>query len=164
MIGSADQSVSPPRIDLPREYNAAVDLIERNLRAGRADKVAYIDVNGRHTYGELAQRVDRFASALVQSGVQTEERVLLCLLDTIDFPTAFLGCIKAGVIAVPVNTLLTTTDYEFMLRDSRARMLVVSEALLPQFAPLLAKMPQLKQVIVSGKAQASGRDATVRRN
>ena len=57
MIGSADQSVSPPRIDLPREYNAAVDLIERNLRAGRADKVAYIDVNGRHTYGELAQRV-----------------------------------------------------------------------------------------------------------
>ena len=152
MISSADHGVSPPRIDVPRDYNAAVDLIERNLRAGRADKVAYIDAAGRHTYGELAQSVDRFASALTQSGVQMEERVMLCLLDTIDFPTAFLGCIKAGVIAIPVNTLLTTHDYQFMLRDSRARVLIVSDALLPQFAPLLAKMPQLKQVIVSGKA------------
>jgi benzoate-CoA ligase len=150
MISSADHSVSPPRIDIPREYNAAVDLIERNLRAGRADKAAYFDARGAHTYAQLARRVDRFASALQHLGVRMEERVLLCLLDGIDFPVAFLGCIKAGVVPVPVNTLLTTNDYEFMLHDSRARMLVVSEALLPSFAPLLAKLPLLEHVIVSG--------------
>jgi benzoate-CoA ligase len=149
MLSRADHGVSPPRVDIPRDYNAAVDLIERNLRAGRSDKTAYIDLNGRHSYGALAQRVDRFASALMQSGVQMEERVLLCLLDTIDFPSAFLGCIKAGAVAVPVNTLLTTKDYEFMLRDSRARTLVVSEALLASFAPLIAAAG-LKQVIISG--------------
>jgi benzoate-CoA ligase len=155
MISAADHGVSPPRIDIPREYNATVDLIERNLRAGRGGKAAYFDTRGAHTYAQLAQRVDRFASALQNLGVQMEERVLLCLLDSIDFPAAFLGCIKAGVIAVPVNTLLTTRDYEFMLRDSRARVLVVSESLLPNFAPLLAKLPSLKHVIVSGLMSAT---------
>ena len=48
-------------------------------------------------------------------GMRREERILICLADTIDWPTAFLGAIKAGVVAVPVNTLLTEDDYRFML-------------------------------------------------
>ncbi|GMU73032.1 MAG: benzoate-CoA ligase family protein [Betaproteobacteria bacterium PRO3] len=143
-----------PRIEIPRIYNAAHDLIERNLKAGRAAKVAYIDDRGPTTYGELAVRVDRFASALGALGVRPEERVLVCLLDTIDFPTAFLGSIKAGVVPIAANTLLTTHDYEFMLRDSRAGTLVVSAALVPAFRPLLGAIPTLRQVIVSGAAAA----------
>jgi benzoate-CoA ligase len=84
-------------------------------------------------------------------GVRREERILLCLLDTIDWPTAFLGALKAGVVAVPVNTLLTADEYRFMLADSRARLLVVSDTLYPRFAPLLADCPDLAQVIVSGE-------------
>ena len=133
----ADHSVSPPRVDIPREYNAADDLIGRNLDAGRAAKLAYIDDAGSYSYGELAKRVNRFASALATLGLDMEQRVLLAMLDTIDWPTAFLGAIRAGVVPVAVNTLLTTKDYEFMLNDSRARVLFVSEALLPQFEPLI---------------------------
>ena len=59
---------------------------------------------------------------------------MLVLLDTVDFPAAFLGAIKAGIVPVPLNTLLTPDDYAYMLRDSRARALVVSAALLPTFA------------------------------
>src|SRR5438552_2116324 len=88
-------------------------------------------------------------------GLAMEERVLLALTDTIDFPTAFLGAIKAGIVPVAVNTLLTSRDYEYMLSDSRAKALIVSEQLLPQFAPL-PRNPFLKHVIVSG-AGASGR-------
>lgn len=135
-LSSADQSVSPPVIDIPREYNAAHDLIERNLQAGRAAKVAYLDDNGSYTYGELSERANRFANALVGLGLQVEQRVLLCLHDTMDFPTAFLGGIKAGIVPVAANTLLTAADYEYMLQDSRAQALIVSEALLPTFAPL----------------------------
>jgi hypothetical protein len=51
-------------MELPREYNAAVDLIERNLSAGRGAKVAYIDDSGSTTYAQLAERVDRAANAL----------------------------------------------------------------------------------------------------
>jgi benzoate-CoA ligase len=151
-LSSADFRVSPPRIEIPREYNAAHDLIERNLAAGRAGKVAYIDDRGPTTYGELARRVDACANALTGLGMRPEERVLLCLTDTIDFPTVFLGSIKAGIVPIAANTLLTTADYGYMLRDSRACALVVSASLLPGFLPLLSAMPGLRHVIVSGAA------------
>ena len=148
---SADHSVSPPAVKIPRDYNAAYDLIERNLAAGRAARVAYIDDAGEYTFGELAQRVDRFGSGLLALGLQMEQRVLLALTDTIDFPTAFLGAIKAGIVPIAANTLLTSKDYEYMLADSRAKALIVSEPLLPQFAPWFGKLPHLKHVIVSGR-------------
>ena len=148
-LSSADHSVSPPQIAIPRDYNAAHDLIERNLRAGRTAKAAYIDGDGAHSYGELAERVNRCASAVVSLGLEMEQRVLVCLQDTIDWPTVFLGCIKAGIVPIAANTLLTTADYEHMLRDSRARALVVSAALLPAFAPLIGHVPCLRHVVVS---------------
>jgi len=150
-LSSADHSVSPPIITIPRQYNAAYDLIERNLAAGRAAKTAYIDDAGRYTYGELAQRVDRAANALTGLGLEMEDRIMLAHLDTIDFPSVFLGAIKAGIVPIAANTLLTADDYKFMLEDSRARALVVSEALLPSFAPILGSIPSLRHVIVSGK-------------
>ncbi|MBS0336910.1 MAG: benzoate-CoA ligase family protein [Proteobacteria bacterium] len=137
--------------EIPREYNAAVDLVGRNLEAGRAEKVAYIDDTGRHTYADLAERVNRAANALVALGIKREERIALALLDSIDFPAAFLGAIKAGVVPVALNTLLTTPDYEYMLKDSRAQALVVSEPLLKAFLPLLGKLPDLKHVVVAGR-------------
>lgn len=148
-LSSADHSVSPPNVRIPRDYNAAYDLIERNLRAGRAQKTAYHDEAGSYSYGELADRVNRFANAITGLGLQMEQRILLCLNDTIDFPVAFLGSIKAGIVPVASNTLLATDNYEHLLRDSRARALVVSAALLPKFAPIMGRMPFLKHVIVS---------------
>ena len=135
---------------IPRQYNFAADLLDRSLKAGRANKPVFIDPRGSWTYGQLAHRVARFAGALRSLGIQREERILICLLDTIDWPTAFLGALKAGVVAVPVNTLMTEDDYRFMLADSRARMLVVSDALLPKFAKLIGECPDLKHVVVSG--------------
>ena len=60
---TADHSSSPPRVDIPRNYNAAADLIERHLAAGRADKLAYIDDTGSISYGVLAE-----AKRLTRSG------------------------------------------------------------------------------------------------
>ena len=153
-LSKADHRLCPPQVEIPRDYNAAHDLIERNLAAGRAGKTAYIDDHGTYTYGDLAERVNRCANALVALGLQPEQRVLLCLHDTIDFPAAFLGCIKAGIVPVAGNTLLTTKDYDYMLRDSRARALIVSASLLPTFAPLLGTLPHLKHVIVSALSGA----------
>ena len=127
-LSVADHSVSPPRIDIPRDYNAAHDLLERNLRAGRGGKIAYIDDYESCTYAQLAERVNRFAHALCGLGLQMEQRVLLCLLDTIDFPVAFLGAIKAGIVPVATNTLLTSADFEYILNDSRARALFLARS------------------------------------
>jgi benzoate-CoA ligase len=135
---------------IPRTYNFAADILKRNLDAGRADKLAFIDHRGGWTYGALADRVDRFGHALRSLAVRREERILICLTDTIDWPTAFLGAIKAGVVPVPVNTLMTEDDYRFMLQDSRARLLVVSEELYLKFANLIGDCENLAHVVVSG--------------
>src|SRR3984957_5088995 len=135
---------------IPRQYNFAADILQRNLDAGRGGKLAFIDQTQGWTYGGLADRVERFGHGLRALGLRREERALLCLLDTIDWPTAFLGAIKAGIVPVPVNTLLTEDDYRFMLEDSRARLLVVSAELYPKFAKALAASADPPQVVVSG--------------
>ncbi|MCO5107714.1 MAG: benzoate-CoA ligase family protein [Burkholderiaceae bacterium] len=154
-LSSADHSVSPPRVSIPRRYNAAHDLIERNLRAGRGERLAFIDDRGAYTYAELARRVNRFASSLAGLGLRPEDRAMVCMLDTIDWPVAFLGAIKAGVVPVAVNTLLKPQDYEYMLRDSRARVLFVSQALLPSFEGLAGKVPTLVHTVVSAAPGAA---------
>src|ERR1700760_2367099 len=99
--------------DLPERFNAAVDLIDHNLAAGRGGKTAVIDRTGVHSYADLAGRVERMASVFHDLDIGPKARVLLCLLDTVDFPTAFLGAIRAGVVPVPLNTLLVADDYRW---------------------------------------------------
>jgi benzoate-CoA ligase len=135
-------------------YNAAAALLEPNL-AARPEKVAYIDGHGSYTYHDLGERVNRCADALTGLGLSFEARVMVCLFDTIDFPCVFLGAIKAGLIPIPVNTLLTPGDFDFMLRDSRAQALVVSGALLPVFEPILSAQPFLKHIVVSGEKSSA---------
>jgi benzoate-CoA ligase family protein len=147
----APPSASASQSTIPRDYNFAADILKRNLDAGRGEKTAFIDHRGKYTYADLADRIERFGHVLRSLHIRREERILMCLADTIDWPTAFLGAIKAGVIAVPVNTLMTEDDYCFMLRDSHARLLVVSEELLPKFGKAIRETADLEHVIVSGE-------------
>src|SRR5919197_370270 len=133
---------------IPRIYNFARDIFERN--DSRRERVAYIDQRGSWTYQQLRQRAEAFAQVLESSQVRPEERVLMCLLDSIDWPTVFLGTLHGGRVAIPVNTLMTEDDYRYMLEDSRARVLVVSQELYPKFANLIGAVYELK-VIVSGQ-------------
>jgi benzoate-CoA ligase len=132
-------------MELEREYNAAVDLVGRNLAAGRGGKIAYIDDAGSCTYAELAERVDRAASVLRAMDLRREERIGIAMLDSADWVALFLGAIKAGIVPVAMNTLLTPRDYEYQLRDSRAQALFVSEPLLRNFESI--RCPDLKQVV-----------------
>ncbi len=118
-------SPQPP----PERFNAARHLLARN--AGRPAKLAYIDDTERLSYGGLADRVRRCAAGLLALGLKREERVLLVLHDGVDFPVAFLGALFAGIVPVPVNTLLTASDYAFMLANCRAQAVIVSAALWP---------------------------------
>jgi benzoate-CoA ligase len=149
-LSHADHSTTPPRVEIPRDYNAAHDLLRRN--AARPDKVAYIDAasGGQLTYSQLEEQSRRFASALRQRGFTPETRVMLAMLDTLEWPVAFLGCILAGVVPIAANTLLTSKDFDFMLRDSRAQALFVSKPLLPTFEPLIGTITTLKNVFVAG--------------
>jgi benzoate-CoA ligase family protein len=139
MLGfSTIDAASPPRIELPREYNAAVDLLDRHVVEGRGARLAIIDDAGRYTYADVADRAARAASALAALGVQPEQRVALCMVDSVELVAAFLGAIRLGAVPVPLNTLLTTDDYRYLVRDSRARAVIVSDCLREKLEPVAA--------------------------
>ena len=152
-LSTVDHRTRPPQVTIPRSYNAAHDLLARN--AAWPDKTAFINaVSGdKLSYGELTKQSHQFANALRANGLGPESRLLLAMLDTPDWPVVFLGCILAGVVPVAVNTLLTTADFDYMLRDSRAQGLVVSAALLPTFEPMLGDHDCLKLVVVAGASK-----------
>lgn len=133
-----------------KSYNAVSWLLDRNVEAGRGDKLAYTDTVSELTYRGLQQQSCRVANLLRRLGVRREERVAMIMLDTVDFPAVFLGSMRAGVVPVPLNTLLTSEQYAYVLADCRARVLFVSEALYPVVKDIVGRMPDLNCVVVSG--------------
>jgi benzoate-CoA ligase len=136
-------------------YNAAVDLLERNLTPDRAGRIAVIDESGSHTYAELAERTNRCANALRALGMQAEQRVLLCLHDSIDFPACFLGAIKVGIVPVPVNTMWSAADYAYVLGDSRAQAVIVSEERLPVILEAMQASGRTGEIVVAGNGDGA---------
>ena len=129
--------------------NAVGYFIERHVHEGRGDATAFRDPWRSLTYGALDTATRRFAGALRAAGVTRERRVALLLLDTIDFPIAFWGAIRAGVIPVPINTLLTHETVGYILADSRAEALVISAPLVGPLLPVLHSVAELRRIIVA---------------
>jgi len=132
-------------------YNAVSFLLDRNIDEGRAEKLAFTDTVSELTYGALQRQSCRVANMLRRLGVRREERVAMIMLDTVDFPAVFLGAIRAGVVPVPLNTLLTSDQYAYVLADCRARVLFVSEPLLPNVREMLGRIVDLDHVVVCGR-------------
>ena len=132
-------------------YNAVTWLLDRNIEEGRGDKLVYTDTVLEVSYRGLQQQTCRVANMLRRLGVRREERVAMIMLDTTDFPAVFLGAIRAGIVPVPLNTLLTAEQYAYVLADCRARVLFVSEALFPGVKDIVGRLADLECVIVSGK-------------
>jgi 4-hydroxybenzoate-CoA ligase len=133
-----------------KSYNVAADLLHGNLAAGRGGKVAFIDPSQTLTYSDLHTAACRVAWLLRSLGVRREERVVMIMLDTVEWPAVFLGAMLAGAVPVPLNTALTNENYAYMLADSRARALFVSRPLLDALGPALTKLPDLQHVVVVG--------------
>ena len=133
-------------------YNAATDFVDRNVARGRGEHPAFIDPKRTLTYRQLQARCNRFANALARLGIGRERRIMMIMLDTVDFPIVFWGAIKAGVVAVPINTLLTLEQWRFMIEDSRAEAVVISADLLARARPILDDISARGrlQVIVAG--------------
>jgi 4-hydroxybenzoate-CoA ligase len=133
-----------------RPYNAASEFIDANVARGLAGKAAFVDGERTLTYGELQARTSRFARALKTIGVRPEERIAVLLYDTVEFPVVFWGAIRAGVIVLPMNTLLTAEQYAYMLGDSRATALVVATPLASHVQPVLERLPRIRSIVLVG--------------
>ena len=138
-----------------RQDGNAVDwFLDRHLREGRGDRIAFSDPWRSLTYAELARDSARFAGALAQTGIGREQRIALIMLDTVDFPIAFWGALRAGAVPVPINTLLTPETTEYIVRDSRAAAVVVSDSL----AAAVPRIPGVQVIDSFSKFLALGSD------
>lgn len=145
-------------LKVPRAYNASYHFVDRHIDVGHGERVAFVDESGSHTYAVFFERVGQVAAALCDLGIVAEQRVMMCMRDTIDFAAVFWGAIRIGAIPVPVNTLLKGQDYNYMLRDSRAPLLIVSSELYSEVAGVVDEQPFLKHVLVSGQHPRGGLD------
>ena len=159
-------SVDP--IFLPDEFNAASYFVDRHIKDGRADKLAIECGEVRVTYRQLFERVNQAGNALRTLGVRIEERVFLLLLDSPEFAASFFGAIKIGAVPVPVNTLLKSADYEYLLNNSRARVAIVSDSLVASIEAIpRQQLRYLETIIVVGGKSRTGTlsfDKLVREN
>ena len=135
---------------LPEHFNAAAFFVDRHIAEGRGARTAFRFAGRSITYAEFAASVDRCAGALAALGVEMEQRVLMALNDSPAFAAAFWGVTKLGAVAVPVNTLMTPQEYEFLLTDSRARVAIVDAAVVGQLLAIRHRCPLLRAVIVVG--------------
>ncbi|MBI2361255.1 MAG: benzoate-CoA ligase family protein [Deltaproteobacteria bacterium] len=140
------------RVDLPDTYNAATTFIDENVVRGRGRKTAIFYRDQEITYQELFEKVNRTGNALKELGVEVEQRVLLVLPDCPEFAYGFFGAIKIGAVPIPTNPWLKARDYEYLLKDSRAKVVIVHDSSLAELEPACDCARYLKHTLVVGRA------------
>src|ERR1700686_5100569 len=126
-LATERQAASGPTVALPERFNLADYLVDRHVREGGGGRTAILCGDESITFAQVAERSNRLANGLRSIGVRREDRIMLLLLDTPAFVYSFFGAQKMGAVPIPTNTLLN---------DSRARVVIVSEALLPLLASI----------------------------
>ncbi|WP_321788706.1 AMP-binding protein [Paraburkholderia sp. J94] len=123
----------PHEVDVTR-YTSLVQFFDDCTTRYR-ERVAYVSAGSPMTYGALARKATAFASWLQGAGVLPGERVAIMLPNTLQYPVALFGALKAGAIVVNVNPLYTARELEHQLNDSGTQTIVVFES----FAKTLAE-------------------------
>lgn len=119
-------------------FNLAMAFIDRHLAEGRGGEIAIRTATEEVSYAALAERVARAGNALLGLGIPRGARLLMAVLDEPAFFYLFWGAIKAGIVPVPLNTLLRAADYAYMIDDSACAGLAFSPELRAEIEPALA--------------------------
>ena len=143
-----DRSGDAPVFTFADSFNVAVHMIDRHIDEGRSDRTAYITEQETVSYGQLAERVNRCGNALLNAGIPTGSRMLMIVKDCPEFVYLYYGAIKAGIIPVPINTLLRAADYQYMVDDSKCAALIYSPDFEAEVGPALAAVSRRPPVVV----------------
>ncbi|MEI9479745.1 MAG: benzoate-CoA ligase family protein [Deltaproteobacteria bacterium] len=144
------------RLSESHEYFNMTDyFLDRNIRQGRGHKVAIYTEHRNYTYNDVQKMVNKTANGLREIVVRVDDRVMLLMLDVPQFYAMFWGAVRIGAIPVPVNTMLTPEEYEYYLNDSRARVLAVSEELLPLINQIKGDLHYLRDLIVISETEGA---------
>ncbi|MBI3734250.1 MAG: benzoate-CoA ligase family protein [Chloroflexi bacterium] len=144
--------MAAPLVEIPERFNAASIFVDEQIKQGRGERVAIAYGDQTYTYAQVLEGVNRCGNMLRSLGVEAENRVMLLTLDCPEMVFGFFGAMKIGAVPIPTNTLLRAPDYEYLLNDSRAKVVIVSEPLLTQVEQALPNLKHLKHIVVVGNA------------
>lgn len=137
-------------VSFPEQFNMASYFLDHNIEEGRGDRVAVYYRDEQYTYRQVYEMANRCGNALLELGVEMEDRVLMVLPDSIEFVAAWHAIAKVGAVITMVNTILPTQDYEYYLDYTRAKVAIVDVSVMNRFAPAAARSRFLKHTIVVG--------------
>ena len=147
----------PAALRIPKRFNAAQFYVDRHLEQGRAENVAIYYRKEKIKYRRGRRASESRRQCFPARRHRRRDRVLLILFDSPAFVAAFWGAIKLGAIPIPTNTLLASEEYEFMLKDSGARGLIVESTLLDRVVPALAAVTRMPRVWSVGGSRPHAR-------
>ena len=128
------------KVRLPELFNVAVPFIDRHAGEGRGGKAAIRTAQETVSYAELADRVNRGGNALLALGLEPGDRLLMVVKDCPAFFYLFWGAIKAGIVPIPLNTMLRSPDYAYIIEDSGCRLVVYSSEFAGEVEPGLKQL------------------------
>jgi len=141
--------------DLPEFFNMTAYFIDRNIRQGRGHKVAIYTDYRNYTYNDVQKMINKTANGMRDLGVRIEDKIMILMLDIPQFYAMFWGSIRIGAIPIPVNTMMTADDYEFYLNDSRARVLAISEEILPVINQIKGDLAYLRDIVIISETEGA---------
>ncbi|NEP61386.1 MAG: benzoate-CoA ligase family protein [Symploca sp. SIO2G7] len=133
------QSISE---QLPSVFNVAAYFLEDNLERENSQKVAFFYRDDTYTYEQLSGFVQRTARSLLNLGLERENRIAILLPDTPELVFAFWGAIWMGAIPVPINTACSVDEMQYILQDSRAKILLTTQEWKDKLAPIQSQFLQ----------------------
>jgi benzoate-CoA ligase family protein len=133
-------------------YNAATWMLDRNVEAGRADRVAVRCNEQSHTYSDVLRLTWRVQHALSDLSVAAGSRVVLVTNDSPEMVGWMLGSLRSAVVPVPVSTMLRPDDVAMIAADAEAVALVASPDYLDHARAAQAACPALRHVVTLGDA------------
>jgi acyl-coenzyme A synthetase/AMP-(fatty) acid ligase len=153
--GGYERMRSAVRLAIPEFYNFGFDEIDR--RAREADKTAFIHVArsgetmSHHSFSDLAAASNRFARVLMDLGAAKSDFAFVMIPRVPAWYEVMIGCIKAGVVAMPGTNLLTAKDIEYRINKSRAKIAIVSADGADRIEAIRARCPSLEHLILIGE-------------
>jgi len=144
------------RTEIPDASSLVDHFVDRHIREGRGSKTAMLSDERTWTYAQVADLVNRVGNGLQKLGVRPGDRVLLVLLDSVEFAACYFGAMKIGGVAVPTNPYLRAQDYAYFLDESQARVLVADASVQPELESVIERRSHLRHAIVVGARGGSG--------
>ena len=145
--------------EFPERFNMADYFLYHNLEEGRENKVCLYFKDQTYTYGEAARMSNRVGNALLEAGVEIEDRVLIVLPDCPEFVWSWFGAARIGAVITMVNPLLPADDYRYYLEYTRARAAIVHESFFKTFAEAAREASYLRAVLVVRDEETTDRES-----